>query len=332
MMPQKRKTTFLAKVFSCVMLVCTLFGSVFMVSNLDENKQIASAETVMDVTDAITFTQDDWMSGSPTDCITLSIRINNTISGGYLYEYLVGNSSIQGCWNDHASYATANGNVDIMDYLHFNGESARSIVTNNTTYVGTTSPLSYGGVYSPIAVETTGLWTSIKILKAWMPQDGFTITVKNGFELLLNDGKIITTTDDVSFKYASGSITKIIEKETTDVTEQVAFTVNGAGDVQSILQLNLAPNSVLKDGYWNLNGADLTSKNNGVDIMQYVYVNDRSVRELSNENASSNKYQGASGTWAGNGYACAPVFVETSSNCIYITVVHAYGKRLAREQ
>ena len=296
-----------------------------MVSNLDENKQIASAETIMDVTDAITFTQDDWMSGSPTDCITLSMRINNTISGGYLYEYLVANSSIQGCWNDHASYATANGNVDIMDYLHFNGESARSIVTNNTTYVGTTSPLSYGGVYSPIAVETTGLWTSIKILKAWMPQDGFTITVKNGFKLLLNDGKIITTTDDVSFKYASGSITKIIEKETTDVTEQVAFTVNGAGDVQSILQLNLAPNSVLKDGYWNLYGADLTSKNNGVDIMQYVYVNDRSVRELSNENASSNKYQGASGTWAGNGYGCAPVFVETSSNCIYITVVHAYS-------
>ena len=48
--------------------------------------------------------------------------------------------------------------------------------------------------------------------------------------------------------------------------------------------------------------------------------------ELSNENASSNKYQGASGTWAGNGYECAPVFVETSSSCIYITVVHAYSK------
>ena len=357
--------------------------------------KIIEKETT-DVTNAITFTQDDWMSGSPTDCITLSIRINNTVSGGYLYEYVVANSSIQGYWNDNGTkYATTN-SVDIMDYLYFNGESARSIVTKNqngtTSYTGTTFPLSNGGIYSPIAVETAGSWTSIKILKAWIPQDGFTLTVKNGFELLLNDGKIITTTGDVSFKYLNGSITKLqtytlsfsseagtvdpitvtngsaigelpavpeksgytgvwqidgvaINASTvynyganktatavytenlvkTDVTEQVAFTVNGAGDVQSILQLNLAPNSVLKDGYWNLYGADLTSKNNGVDIMQYVYVNNRPVRELSNENASSNKYQGASGTWAGNGYECAPVFVETSSSCIYITVVHAYS-------
>lgn len=326
-MIQKRKTTFLVKIFSCVMLVCTLFGSVFMVSNLDENKQIASAENVMEVTDEITFTQDDWMSGSPTDCITLSLRINNTISGGYLYEYLVANSSIQGCWNDHASYATANGNVDIMDYLHFNGESARSIVTNNTTYVGTTSPLSYGGVYSPIAVETTGLWTSVKILNAWIPEDGFTITVKNGFKLLLNDGKTITTTDDVSFKYANGSITKIIKKETIDVTEAVSIVSNSYSENQSQFVIKLAPASTLtSNAWWNINGSALIAANSGVDIMNYIYINGENIRTLSDNNRTNNTYpvDTASG-WLTNSNQCRPVFVESVADGIYVTVLHAFS-------
>ena len=347
----------------------------------------------LDVTETIWFTQDDWMSGSPTDCITLSIRIYNETKTAWLYEYLVANSSIQGCWNDHASYATVNGNVDIMDYLYFNGESARSIVTNNTTYKGTTFPLSVGGVYSPIAIETTGSFTTLKILNTWIPQDGFTLTVKNGFELLLNDGNIITTTDEVSFKYANGSITKIEEYtlsfesaegtvdpitvwsgdplsnlpavpeksgytgvwkidgveinantvynyganktavavytkklERIDVAKTVTIGV-GAGELQSQLQIKLTPASTLtSNAWWNINGSTLIAANNGVDIMNYIYINGQNLRALSDDNRTNNTYPVGSATgWLTNSDQCRPAFVETTSDGIYVTVLHAFS-------
>ena len=332
-MPQKRKMTFLAKIFGCIMLVCSLFGSIFMLSDLRETEQTASAETVMDVTDAITFTQDDWMTegGNATDCITLSIRINNMTSGGYLYEYVVANSSMQGYWNDNgAKYATTNG-VDIMDYLYFNGESARSIVSKNqggtTSYKGTTFPLSAGGVYSPIAIETTGIFTTLKILKAWIPEDGFTITVKDGFKLLLSDGNCITTTDDVSFKYTNGSITKVVKKETIDVTETVSIVNNSYAENQSQFIIKLTPaNTLTSNAWWNINGSTLIAANNGVDIMNYIYINGQNLRTLSDNNRTSNTYPLGAGTgWLGNSDQCRPAFVETVADGIYVTVLHAFS-------
>ena len=223
-----------------------------------ENKTataVYTKDTNIDVTDTITITQDDWMSGSPTDCTTFSIRVNN-VSGGYLYEYLVANSSIQGCWNDHAQYATTNG-VDIMEYIHFNGESARSIVNNNTSYVGSTSPLSLGGKYAPIAVETQGSFTTLKVLNSWMPQDGFTITIKSGFRLLLSDGNVITTSSDVMFKYANGAIAKVqtytLSFDGLDDTLTVV-------DNQPIGTLPLVPEKNGYTGVWQIDGETITAE------------------------------------------------------------------------
>ena len=175
-------------------------------------RKVIDAEPI-DVTGTITITRDDWMSGNATDCTTFSIRVKNDNGEGYRYEYLVADSSIQGYWNNNgATYTIANGGVDVMEYLYFNGESARSLVNKNkngqTSFSGTTFPLSAAGEYAPIAIETNGSFAKMMVLNSWMPDGGFTVTIKSGFELLLNDGKIIYITEDVSFKYANGTITK----------------------------------------------------------------------------------------------------------------------------
>ncbi len=167
----------------------------------------------IDVTDLITITRDDWISGNPTDCVTFTLRVKNSSGDGYLHEYLVVDSSIQGYWNDHGSNFATNNGIDIMEYLYFNGESARSIINKNangtTSYTGTTDPLSFGGQYSPIAIETNGSFAKMMVLNDWMPTDGFTITIKSGFKLLLSDGNVITVANDVSFRFENGVISKI---------------------------------------------------------------------------------------------------------------------------
>ena len=351
----------------------------------------------IDITDAIMFTQDDWMSGSPADCITLSIRIYNEQKTDWLYEYVVADSSIKGYWNDNGeSFAPTNG-VDIMDYLYFNGESARSIVTKNkngtTSYTGTTFPLSLGGVYSPIAIETTGSFTKMMILNAWIPASGFTITVKSGFELLLSDGNIITATDDVSFQYANGTIAKVqeytlsfegldetktviagsaigalpavpeksgykgvwtidgaeitadtvysygadktavavytgnTEKENVDVTETVSIVGGSYSNAQSQVKIELDSSSALtSNGWWNIYGSKLTTANNDVDIMDYIYINGQNIRTLSDDNRTNNTYPlGEATGWLGNSDQCRPVFVETTADGIYLTVLHAFS-------
>ena len=331
MMLQRRQATFLAKILGCVMLICTLLGSVFTLFDLGGSKLSANAATSTDVTDAITFTQDDWMTegGSATDCITLSIRIYNETKTAWRYEYLVADPSIRGYWNDNGTtYATKNG-VDIMDYLYFNDESARSIVTKNqngtTSYTGTTFPLSTGSLYAPIAVETAVNWTSIKILNAWIPQDGFTITVKNGFKLLLSDGNIITTTDDASFKYANGAIAKVPTK--TDVTETVQILGNTYTETQSQFKIALNPaNTLTTNAWWNINGADLIAANYGLDIMEYIYINGENIRALSDDNRTNNTYPvGSLEGWFANSDQCRPVFVESVADGIYVTVLHAFS-------
>ncbi len=253
-MVQKRKS-FWTQLIMLVAVLCCMFGAWFTCS-VEKDKTVAKAEETLDVTDLVTITHDDWMSDNATDCKTFSIRINNA-GGGYLYEYLVANSSIKGCWNDNGTKFAATNGIDIMEYLYFNGESARSIVNKNkngtTSYTGTTFPLSIGGQYSPIAIETTGSFTKMMVLNDWMAQDGFTITIKSGFKLLLNDGKTITTVNDISFQYVNGAIMKV---------QAYTLSFEGLDDKLSVIggqAIGTLPAVPEKDGYiaigWKIDGA-----------------------------------------------------------------------------
>ncbi|MBQ7372986.1 MAG: hypothetical protein IJW64_00245 [Clostridia bacterium] len=292
---------------------------------------IVASSSIIDVSDTITITQDDWMTsgGNATDCTTFSIRVTNA-SGGYLYEYLKANSSIRGYWNDNGpTYANTNG-VDILDYLHFNGESARNILTKNangtTSYSGTTFPFSKGGILSPIALETTDSFTKFMVLKAWMPENSFVvITIKSGFQLLLDDGNVITTTKDVKFSYANGTIAKIEVFEELDVTDTITLTkddwMTSGGNATDCTTFSIRVNNASGgyryeylvanssiQGYWNDNGSTYTTVND-VDIMDYLYFNGKSARSIVSSNTS---YTGTTSPLSKGGIF-SPIAVETTS-------------------
>ena len=326
----------LTKVLLCVSLVFAMLGaSLFFVN---QSKSVRAAEEI-DVTDTITITPDDWMSGNASDSKTFSIRINKP-EGGYLYEYLVVSSSIQGCWNDHAQFATTNG-VDIMEYIHFNGESARSISNKNdsgeTSYSSTiTEPCKYGKVFCPIAVETNGSFSKIVVLNEWIPTDGFTLTIKSGFRLILSDGNVIKTTKDVSFKYADGAIVKEIVVEEIDVTDTITLTRDdwmsgGASDSRtySIRVIGDGPNGYLYEylvvdssiqGCWNDHAQFATT--NGVDIMEYIHFNGESARSISNKNDSGEtSYSSTITEPCKYGKVFCPIAIETNGSFSKIVIL-----------
>lgn len=403
---EQRRKSFWTQWITFVAVLCCMLGAWFAFS-IGKDKTVAKAEETLDVTDLITITRDDWMTegGAATDCVTFSIRINKA-GGGYLYEYLVVNSSMKGYWNDNgASFASTNG-IDIMEYLYFNGESARSIVNKNksgeTSFTGTTFPLSIGGQYSPIAIETNGSYAKMMVLKDWMSQGSFILTIKGGFKLLLNDGKTITTANDVSFQYVNGAITKM---------QAYTLSFEGLDDKLSVMggqPIGTLPAVPEKDGYiaigWKIDGelinadtvytynanktataqyerivekVDATAKlgmenrtnwnpaenpdhlyfaltytdgtnawlnvpagelkgywndhpekadaNFGVDIMEYLYINDKSVRDIvmANKNGTTS-YTGTTFPFsAGSWYS--PVVVEaTSGSGLFFRVLNDY--------
>ncbi|MBQ7373305.1 MAG: InlB B-repeat-containing protein [Clostridia bacterium] len=252
----------LTKILLCVSLAFAMLGaSLFFVN---QSKSVKAEGTPIDVSDTITITIDDWMteSGNATDCKTFSLRVLGSGANGYLYEYLVVNSSIQGYWNDNGStFATTNG-VDIRDYIWFNNASLNSIINENNTkpdaeqYKGTTFPLSVGGVYSPIALETNDSFAKFMVLKAWMPENGFVITIKSGFKLLLSDGNTIETTKDVSFLYSNGTISKVSVGVLS--FDGLSDTINVMGG-SVIGELPEVPEQAGKVGFWAVDGVKITA-------------------------------------------------------------------------
>ena len=83
-------------------------------------------------------------------------------------------------------------------------------------------------------------------------------------------------------------------------------------------------------GYWNDNGASLAQQNHGVDIMKYIYVNDKSARELVEANAAGvTSYKGTDVFPLTIGGILAPISVETTeSSGVIIRMVDEYAKPL----
>ena len=99
------------------------------------------------------------------------------------------------------------------------------------------------------------------------------------------------------------------------------------GEHESQFKIFITPASALSsNGWWNIYGDRLTPANNGVDIMDYIYVNDQSIRALSDENRTNNTYPLGNGSgWFTNSDQCRPVFVETNSDGIWVRVLHSFS-------
>ena len=295
------------------------------------------------------------------------------------------------CWNDHVENKDSNYGVDLMEYVLIDGESIRTIVNRNasgeTSYKGTTSPLSYGNVFAPIAFETSSSsGIRFKVMVAY--KTTFKVTFKAGFTVVTSDGKKLYTTEDVTYRVgaAMNDIVKVqdytlsfeglgdtltvsggdpigslpavpardglegvwtidgveINAETVynyganktavalykkDVTDtlNIEFAYSNATD--SKFKIFLTPASELSsNGWWNIFGDSLTAANKGVDIMDYIYINDQSVRALSDDNRTNNTYPVGSATgWFTNSDQCRPVFVETNSEGVWVNVLHSFS-------
>ncbi|MBR2646330.1 MAG: hypothetical protein IKD47_02060, partial [Clostridia bacterium] len=94
--------------------------------------------------------------------------------------------------------------------------------------------------------------------------------------------------------------------EKVDVTDTVNITNSSYGENQSQFIIKLNPASTLtSNAWWNISGDSLTAANNGVDIMNYIYINGENIRTLSDNNRTSNTYpvDTASG-WLTNSDQC----------------------------
>ena len=329
---KKIKTNIVTKLLLCVMLLCTLCGALF----LGASKEVsANAETTtVDYKDLLGLEdRTSWAAVDQPDVICLGTIIT---TGGYFNT----DSGVNDCWYyGREDVIVANGGVDILQYIYVNDTSARALLTENNTSAapqastGTGSWLSNPAAW-PIAVQPSadgGTW--IRLSKAKFGES-FTITFKVGFEITDVNNQRIVLSEDVNYKYENGALTKL-EKEPVRVNynnllglEDRAWGSNG--DDHYLGGVTLEPfewfNSADSvNGCW-YNGNDaIIAANNGVDILQYIYVNGKQARQAITENQQlATPMVGTSG-WLTNP-AASPVYVETTNGSgIIIKLLKAWA-------
>ena len=171
------------------------------------------SDTFVDITDRIDIEDRSWGAHDGEVYVgVLDTGITNTGSDGSTNHYF--NTSVNGAWYvGNNEIVSANGSVDIMQYILVNGTSARDWITTNANgdrgSNSCTCWLSNPAAY-PIDVETTaGSGLMIRLATAVFGTD-FTITIKAGFRITNANGELVAVTQDVTFGYKDGTITKTI--------------------------------------------------------------------------------------------------------------------------
>ncbi len=368
---------------TCAMAFVGAFSCIFGVSTLQSSNAVtASAE----VTETVNYndylgledrTSWEWASGNHKDIVTFGLMDFSITEGNQYFK-----SNVSGCWyTGNNDVIAANNNFDILQYVHLNGVSARELLDANTTGQTTANTgtwLSNPAAW-PIAFETgTDCW--IRIDKTKFGGD-FTFTFKEGFQLIRNDGQVISISNDISYTYANGVLGQRVEHkkftlsfEGVEDTKTVKggeaigelpavpakdgyvgfWTVDGKKiDANSTISANATATPVyaleyqdllgIEDrtswgahegeyyfggvllepfgcfntadsvsGAWYVGNNGIIAANNGVDIMEYIYVNGVSARKLITDNANGDRIVNSCGCWLSNP-AASPVYVETTN-------------------
>ena len=152
-------------------------------------------------------------------------------------------------WNDNgATNASANNNVDLMEYVLIDGVSMRDIVNTNaasaTPYKGPIFPFTNGSVYSPVQLGTAANnYVYLRVLIAY--KSSYTLTIKSGFEVTTISGERLYTTKDVNFAVTASSVSKIEEYTLSFDAETAVSDITVTGG-QAIGELPAVPE---KEGY-----------------------------------------------------------------------------------
>ena len=169
-------------------------------------------------------------------------------------------SGFQEYWNDNgATNASANNNVDLMEYVLIDGVSMREIVNTNaasaTPYKGPIFPFTLGGVYSPVQLGTGANYIYLRVLIAY--KSSYTLTIKSDFSVMTADGVRLYTAEDVNFAVTESSVSKIEEYTLSfDKEGTNALTVIGG---QAIGELPAVPEKEGYDGVWAIDGVEINA-------------------------------------------------------------------------
>ena len=286
-MLQKNKRNLMVKMLSLVMLFSAGAGVATAVNFYgDQVKVMASAADF-----AETLGLEDRAWGAAEDEYYFGVMNNDA--------YLNTASAVSGVWNsgsNTASLKPANNGVDIMQYIYVNGESARAASdTNKATnaYKGSSGWLANGANYAPVFVETTDdSGIVIKMLKAYAG-DTVTITFKEGFSVVDSSNTTLTLTKDVSFKYENGTLSKVedevAEPDKVAMDDKIAISTWGNPETEpDITWIHMELNGfTVAGGDWHNASDSKITANNGVDPLDYTYINGKSAREIYNSNNSA---------------------------------------------
>ncbi|MBR2384081.1 MAG: hypothetical protein IKA99_00555 [Clostridia bacterium] len=235
-------------------------------------------------------------------------------------------------WHIADSKIDSNNGVDPLEYVIINGKTARE------HYVGDNTSLT---------VITATNWVEafiVKVSKTYLDLGEFTFQLKAGFTLVGADEKVYVLQNDTAIygwdngnfgqvtEHITPSEPEVPELEEVDVTDTVKIEFAKAEELESKFKIFIAPASILTtNSAWNISDwkDNLISANNGVDIMNYIYINDQNIRELSDNNRINNTYPlgDIEGGWFANSNQCRPVFVETAGDGIWVSVLHTFSSK-----
>ena len=225
-------------------------------------------------------------------------RITLTFSGVTNYMHL-NSTATGGFWvNDNPTVHS--GGVDLMEYIWINGNSARAI-----TGVPANPQNVYSGIvntqriFAPVAVCVYPGSIEIRVRNDYINYDNLYITLKAGLGWLTSDGKFLKTTEDNTYyHYVDGSGNHTYEN--MEIVALSESTINFEGLVKADKVFN--GNSATRIQFW-FDGVNQvkhkkgpsggfwvndheTEYSDGVDLMQYIYINGVSARSLVDKNVA----------------------------------------------
>lgn len=229
--------------------------------------------------------------------------IRLTFSGITNYMHL-NSSSTGGFWvNDNPT--NNSGGIDLMEYIWINGNSARAITgtpaSPQTVYTGLVNTQK---IFAPVAVCVWPGNIEIRVRNDYINYDNLYITLKSGLGWLTSDGKFLKTTEDNTYyHYVDGSGNHTYENvEIVDLSET---TVHFEGLVKADKMYN--GNSATRIQFWFDGVTQVThkksnggfspndhpaDKSDGVDLLQYIYINGVSARSIVTANVNGDTNYG----------------------------------------
>ena len=229
-----------------------------------------------------------------TDCW---IRIDKTKFGGnFTFTFKAGFSLIR---NDGETVSISN---DII-YTYTNGVLAKEEVATSCT-------LSFEGLTETKTVEA-GM--AIGELPAVPAKDGYI-----GFWAV--DGVAINENTILSGNKTATLVYVLEYQEYLGIEDRTSWASGGHADIVALGLMDFSiteGNQYFKSsvsGCWYHGNDDVVPANNGLDILQYVYLNGESARDLITQNATDQKSTAGTTTWLSNP-AAWPIAFETGTDC-----------------